>query len=65
MAFGKQEMKLLTEVDQPGSQINRYVSQLSKLLSKKAQGLMDLQARVARFQQLMQEGESLGPHQPG
>ena len=53
-------MRLLVEVDQPGSQINRYVSQLSKLLSKKAKGLMDLQARVARFQQLMQDQESLG-----
>ena len=60
MAFDKQEMKLLTEVDQPGSQINRYVSQLSELLSKKARGLMDLQERVARFQQLMQEEESFG-----
>lgn len=58
--FVREEMKLLVEVEQPGSQINQYVSQLSKVLSKKAAGLVNLQAHLAKFQKLLKEQEILG-----
>uniref|UniRef100_A0A0A9CXM1 Uncharacterized protein n=1 Tax=Arundo donax TaxID=35708 RepID=A0A0A9CXM1_ARUDO len=54
-----QEMNLLAEVDQPGSLIDNYVAQLSFLLSRKASGLVSLQARLARFQQRLKEQEIL------
>lgn len=55
MEIVREEMKLLTEIDQPGSRIDRYVSQLSFVLSRKAAGLVNLQARLARFQQHLKE----------
>lgn len=57
MEIVRDEMKLLTEIDQPGSRIDRYVSQLSFVLSRKAAGLVNLQARLARFQQHLKEQE--------
>lgn len=54
-----QEMKLLAEVDKPGSQIDNYVTQLSFVLSRKAAGLVSLQARLARFQHRLKEQEIL------
>ncbi|XP_057812879.2 kinesin-like protein KIN-13A [Cryptomeria japonica] len=57
MELVREEMKLITEVDQPGSRIDRYVSQLSSVLSRKATGLVNLQACLARFQQKMKEHE--------
>lgn len=59
MHFFFQEMNLLAEVDQPGSLIDNYVAQLSFLLSRKASGLVSLQARLARFQQRLKEQEIL------
>ena len=58
-AFGFQEMKLLAEVDQPGSLIDNYVTQLSFVLSRKAASLVGLQARLARFQHRLKEQEIL------
>ncbi|KAH7513369.1 hypothetical protein FEM48_Zijuj12G0192800 [Ziziphus jujuba var. spinosa] len=55
----EQEMKLLAEVDQPGSLIDNYVTQLSFVLSRKAAGLVSLQARLARFQHRLKEQEIL------
>ena len=52
-------MNLLAEVDQPGSLIDNYVTQLSFVLSRKAAGLVSLQARLARFQQRLKEQEIL------
>lgn len=54
-----QEMKLLAEVDQPGSLIDKYVTQLSFVLSRKAASLVSLQARLARFQHRLKEQEIL------
>lgn len=54
-----QEMNLLAAVDQPGSPIDNYVTQLSFMLSRKAAGLISLQARLARFQQRLKEQEIL------
>ncbi|PUZ56710.1 hypothetical protein GQ55_5G352300 [Panicum hallii var. hallii] len=59
MEIVREEMNLLAEVDQPGSLIDNYVAQLSFLLSRKASGLVSLQARLARFQQRLKEQEIL------
>ncbi|KAK1294056.1 Diatom spindle kinesin 1 [Acorus calamus] len=58
------EMKLLAEVDQPGSAIDNYVSQLNFVLSRKAAGLVSLQARLARFQHRLKEQEILSRKVP-
>ncbi|KAG6764928.1 hypothetical protein POTOM_032417 [Populus tomentosa] len=50
MEIVREEMKLLAEVDQPGSLIDNYVTQLSFVLSRKAAGLVSLQARLASQQ---------------
>lgn len=54
-----QEMKLLSEVDQPGSLIENYVGRLNFVLSRKVAGLVSLQARMARFQHRLKEQEIL------
>ncbi|KAM0854406.1 hypothetical protein ACQ4PT_050456 [Festuca glaucescens] len=59
-----EEMNLLAEVDQPGSLIDNYVAQLNFLLSRKASGLVSLQARLARFQQRLKEEEILSRKKP-
>ncbi|XP_065863658.1 kinesin-like protein KIN-13A [Euphorbia lathyris] len=59
MEIVREEMKLLAEVDQPGSLIDNYVNQLSFVLSRKAAGLVSLQARLARFQHRLKEQEIL------
>ncbi|XP_047094099.1 kinesin-like protein KIN-13A [Lolium rigidum] len=59
MEIVREEMNLLAEVDQPGSLIDNYVTQLSFLLSRKAAGLVSLQARLSRFQQRLKEQEIL------
>ncbi|RRT70072.1 hypothetical protein B296_00024989 [Ensete ventricosum] len=59
MEIVREEMNLLVEVDQPGSLIDNYVTQLSFVLSRKAAGLVSLQARLARFQQRLKEQEIL------
>ncbi|KAK4256614.1 hypothetical protein QN277_006317 [Acacia crassicarpa] len=59
MEIVREEMKLLAEVDQPGSLIDNYVAQLSFVLSRKAASLVSLQARLARFQHRLKEQEIL------
>ncbi|CAL0301612.1 unnamed protein product [Lupinus luteus] len=59
MEIVREEMKLLAEVDQPGSYIDNYVSQLSFVLSRKAASLVGLQARLVRFQNRLKEHEIL------
>ncbi|PKA62960.1 Diatom spindle kinesin 1 [Apostasia shenzhenica] len=59
MEIVREEMNILADVDRPGSQIDSYVSQLSFLLSRKAAGLVSLQARLARFQHRLKEHEIL------
>ncbi|KAG6435443.1 hypothetical protein SASPL_100317 [Salvia splendens] len=59
MEIVREEMKLLAEVDQPGSHIDNYVTQLSFVLSRKAASLVSLQARLARFQHRLREQEIL------
>ncbi|OAY63910.1 Kinesin-13A [Ananas comosus] len=50
-----QEMNLLVEVDKPGSPIDKYVAQLSLLLSRKAADLTNLQERLVKFQLHLQD----------
>ncbi|BBM99793.1 kinesin family member 2/24 [Marchantia polymorpha subsp. ruderalis] len=59
MEIVREEMKLLAEVDRPGSRIDRYVSQLNYVLSRKAAGIVNLQARLTRFQRHLKEQEIL------
>lgn len=59
MDLVREEMKILTEVEQPGSLIDDYVSKLSIVLSRKAASLVSLQARLARFQNRLKEQEIL------
>ncbi|XP_059318404.1 kinesin-like protein KIN-13A isoform X2 [Lycium ferocissimum] len=59
MEIVREEMKLLAEVDQPGSLIDNYVTQLSYVLSRKAASLVSLQSRLSRFQHRLKEQEIL------
>lgn len=51
----KEEMKLLDEADQPGNQLDDYISRLNTILSQKAAGIVNLQARLAHFQRRLTE----------
>lgn len=48
-------MNLLVEADQPGNQVDDYISRLSSILSKKAAAILELQNRLARFQKRLKE----------
>lgn len=48
-------MKLLVEADQPGNQLDEYISKLNTILSQKAAGILNLQNRLAHFQQHLNE----------
>ncbi|KAG9455792.1 hypothetical protein H6P81_000300 [Aristolochia fimbriata] len=51
----REEMKLLIESDQPGNQIDEYITRLNTILSQKAAGILNLQNRLAHFQRLLSE----------
>lgn len=51
----REEMKLLVEVDQPGNQLDGYISKLNTILSQKAAGILNLQTRLANFQRRLNE----------
>ncbi|XP_068647762.1 kinesin-like protein KIN-13B [Aristolochia californica] len=51
----REEMKLLIEADQPGNQLDDYISRLNAILSQKAAGILDLQNRLAHFQRHLNE----------
>lgn len=50
-----QEMNLLVEADQPGNQLDDYVTRLNAILSQKAAGILQLQNRLAHFQKRLKE----------
>lgn len=50
-----QEMNLLVQADQPGNQLDTYISKLNTILSQKAAGILQLQNRLAHFQNLLKE----------
>ncbi|KAJ4953205.1 hypothetical protein NE237_030037 [Protea cynaroides] len=51
----REEMKLLVEADQPGNHLDDYISRLNSILSQKAAGILQLQNRLAHFQQHLNE----------
>ncbi|KAL2462682.1 ATP binding microtubule motor family protein [Forsythia ovata] len=55
MDIVREEMNLLVEADQPGNQLDDYISKLNTILSQKAAGILQLQNRLARFQQRLKE----------
>ncbi|KAK3161331.1 hypothetical protein QOZ80_1BG0075820 [Eleusine coracana subsp. coracana] len=55
----KEEMNLLGEADQPGNQLDDYIARLSGILSQKAAGIVDLQARLKQFQRRLSESNVL------
>ncbi|EES01102.1 hypothetical protein BDA96_03G245500 [Sorghum bicolor] len=55
----KEEMNILGEADQPGFQLDDYLGRLSSILSQKAAGIVDLQARLEQFQRLLNENNVL------
>jgi len=50
-----QEMNLLVEADQPGNQLDDYITRLNAILSQKAAGILQLQTRLANFQRRLKE----------
>lgn len=55
MDIVREEMNLLVEADQPGNQLDDYVSRLNTILSQKAAGILHLQNRLAHFQRRLKE----------
>ncbi|GFP99924.1 kinesin-13a [Phtheirospermum japonicum] len=55
MDIVRQEMNLLVEADQPGNQLDDYISRLNTILSQKAAGILQLQNRLAHFQKRLKE----------
>lgn len=55
MDIVREEMNLLVEVDQPGNQLDEYITKLNVILSKKAAGIQKLQTRLRSFQKRLEE----------
>lgn len=55
MDIVREEMNLLVEADQPGNQLDKYISRLNAILSQKAAGILQLQNRLAHFQRRLKE----------
>ncbi|XVE98181.1 hypothetical protein REPUB_Repub03eG0083700 [Reevesia pubescens] len=51
----REEMNLLVEADQPGNQLDNYISKLNTILSQKAAGILQLQSRLAQFQKRLND----------
>jgi kinesin family member 2/24 len=54
-----QEMNLLGEADQPGNQLDDYITRLSGILAQKAAVVVDLQDRLEQFQRHLNENNVL------
>lgn len=48
-------MDLLVEADQPGNQLDDYITKLNALLAQKAAGIRQLQTRLAHFQKRLKD----------
>ncbi|XP_010545707.1 PREDICTED: kinesin-like protein KIN-13B [Tarenaya hassleriana] len=55
MNIVKEEMNLLVQADQPGNQLDGYITRLNAILSQKAAGILQLQNRLAHFQKRLRE----------
>lgn len=51
----REEMDLLVEADQPGNQLDDYISKLNAILSQKSAGILQLQTQLAQFQRRLNE----------
>lgn len=55
MNIVREEMDLLVEADQPGNQLDDYVTKLNVILAQKAAGIRQLQTRLAHFQKRLKD----------
>ncbi|KAK1417327.1 hypothetical protein QVD17_26454 [Tagetes erecta] len=55
MNIVKEEMNLLVEVDQPGNQLDNYITKLNVILSQKASVIQQLQTKLHNFQKHLEE----------
>ncbi|KAK4267455.1 hypothetical protein QN277_024233 [Acacia crassicarpa] len=55
MNIVREEMNLLVEADQPGNQLDGYITRLNAILSQKAASILHLQNRLAHFQRRLKE----------
>ncbi|XP_050231806.1 kinesin-like protein KIN-13B [Mercurialis annua] len=55
MNLVREEMNLLVEADQPGNQLDDYITRLNAILSQKTAGILQLQNRLAHFQKRLKE----------
>ncbi|KAJ4843570.1 Kinesin-like protein KIN-13B [Turnera subulata] len=55
MNIVREEMNLLVEADQPGNQLDDYITRLNAILSQKAAGILQLQNRLAHFQKRLKD----------
>lgn len=53
------EMNLLVEADEPGNQLDDYVTKLNTILAQKAAAIAQLQNRLAHFQKRLREHDVL------
>ena len=52
-------MNLLVEADEPGNQLDDYVTKLNTILAQKAAAIAQLQNRLAHFQKRLREHDVL------
>ncbi|KAM0020751.1 putative plus-end-directed kinesin ATPase [Helianthus debilis subsp. tardiflorus] len=55
MDIVREEMNLLLEVDQPGNQLDNYITKLNIILSQKAASIQQLQTELSKFQKHLEE----------
>ncbi|KAL9242368.1 hypothetical protein vseg_016376 [Gypsophila vaccaria] len=55
MELVREEMNMLMEADQPGNQLDDYISKLNSILSQKAAGILKLQTRLANFKRRLSD----------
>ncbi|KAL8189679.1 hypothetical protein R6Q57_029245 [Mikania cordata] len=55
MDIVREEMNLLVEVDQPGNQLDNYITKLNMVLSQKASKIQQLQTQLRNFQKHLEE----------
>ena len=59
MILSYQDMKLLSEVEKPGSSIDDYVNKLKEVLDSKIQLLNNFRQRVTNFEMQLQKEETM------
>nr|GEX21072.1 kinesin-like protein KIN-13B [Tanacetum cinerariifolium] len=55
MDIVREEMNLLVEVDQPGNQLDEYITKLNIILSQKAASIQKLQTQLRNFQKHLED----------